>query len=110
MILKLKEGCITAKEILEDTNNIKEQIEQLRKRGIIQCSKYWEQWALGPNNIKLNTNILLTGREEEKQKVIESCNVPCCLYVEAVSIKEAVAFVVASIISESNVYLLNVLS
>ncbi len=41
--------------------------------------------------------------KRKKQKVIESCNAPCCLYVEAASIKEAKAFVVASIISESSV-------
>lgn len=35
--------------------------------------------------------------------MVESCNAPCCLYVEAASIKEAVAFVVASILSESSV-------
>ena len=103
MALKLEEGCITAKEILEDTNNIKAQIEQLRNRGITKSSVYWEQWASGPYDIRLNTSILLAGREEEKQKVVESCNAPCCLYVEAASIKEAKAFVVASIISESNV-------
>lgn len=103
MTLKLEEGCVTAKEILEYTNNISTQIEQLRNRGITKSHVYWEQWALGPNNIKLNTNILLAGREEEKQKVVESCNAPCCLYVEAASIKEAVAFVVASILSESSV-------
>ncbi len=34
MALKLEEECITAKEILEDTNNIKAQIEQLKNRGI----------------------------------------------------------------------------
>ncbi len=103
MALKLEEECITAKEILEDANNIKAQIEQLKNRGITKSSVYWEQWASGPNNIKLNTSILLAGREAEKQKVIESCNAPCCLYVEAASIKEAKAFVVASIISESSV-------
>ena len=103
MALKLEEGCITAKEILEDTYNIKAQIEQLRNRGITKSSVYWEQWASGPHDIRLNTSILLAGREEEKQKVVESCNAPCCLYVEAASIKEAKAFVVASIISESSV-------
>ncbi len=102
MALKLEEGCITAKEILEETNNIKAQIEQLRNRGITKSSVYWEQWASGPNRIKLNTSILLAGREKEKQKVIESCNAPCCLYVEATSTKEAIAFVVAAIISESD--------
>ena len=102
MALKLEEGCITAKEILENTNNIIAQIEQLSNRGITQCVKYWEQWAWGPD-IKLNTNILLAGREKEKEKVIEACNEPSCLYVEAASVKEAIAFVVASIISESDV-------
>ena len=53
MALKLEEGCITAKKILEDTNNIKVQIEQLRNRGITKSSVYWEQWASGPNRIKL---------------------------------------------------------
>lgn len=102
MALKLEEGCIIAKEILEEANNIKAQIEQLRNRGITKSSVYWEQWASGPNRIKLNTSILLAGREKEKQKVIESCNAPCCLYVEATSTKEAMAFVVAAIISESD--------
>ncbi len=68
MALKLEEECITAKEILEDTNNIKAQIEQLKNRGITKSSVYWEQWASGPNNIKLNTSILLAGREAEKTK------------------------------------------
>ena len=101
MALKLEEGCITAKEILEEANNIKAQIEQLKDRGTTNCHIYWERWAIGPN-IKLNTNILLTGREDERQKVIECCYTPSVLYVEAISVKEAIAFSVASVISESN--------
>lgn len=101
MALKLEEGCLTAKEILKETNNIKAQIEQLKNRGTTNCHIYWERWAIGPN-VKLNTNIILTGREDERQKVIECCYTPSVLYVEAISVKEAIAFSVASIISESN--------
>jgi len=99
--IKLEEGFRTAKEILEETNIIKAQIEQLKNRGITNCRVYWERWAIGPN-IKLNTNILIAGREDERQKVLEFCSTPSILYVEAISVKEAIAFSVASIISESD--------
>lgn len=99
-LLKLEEGLLTAKEILEETENIKIQIELLKNRGITNCFTYWEQWAIGPD-LKFNTEILLAGREEERQEIVKNCNTPNCLYVEAVSTKEAMAFVVASVISES---------
>ena len=99
--IKLEEGFRTAKEILEETNIIKAQIEQLKNRGITNCRVYWERWAIGPN-IKLNTNILIAGREDERQKVLEFCSTPSILYVEAISVKEAIAFSVASKIGRAS--------
>lgn len=101
MALKLDENLLTAQEVLEEVNNIKNQIEQFKNRGITNCHLYWEQWSTGP--IKLNTEILLAGREDERQKVLDKCNAPNCLYIEATSVKEAIAFAVASIISESEI-------
>lgn len=109
IILKLDENFLTAKEILsditkqnEEVDEIKVRLTQLSNRGLISGEKYWEQWSVGPC-IKLNTNILLVGRENEKEKLISCCYTPTCIYIEAASTKEAMAFAVASIINESDI-------
>lgn len=105
MSLKLDENLLTANEILEDIKSIskelvsiKEIITKLANRGLQTCSQFWDSWATG-KDIVLNYDIILSGRDDCKKRIWDTCDNPNVLYIEAISSKEAMAFAVASIIT-----------
>lgn len=107
MAIKLDDSFLTAQEILDEVKTlqkeseaINKQIDALANRGLIKCRTFWEQWSTGPN-ISLNVDIVLSGRTEARTTLLEKCQEPNCIYIEGISAKEAMAFAVATFISES---------
>jgi len=65
--------------------------------GVILPDEFWEEWSTGPN-IKLQPNILIGGRDEEKEKIL-NLEEPSIKVVKGVSREEAVAFIVTCFIT-----------
>ena len=62
---------------------------------------FWERWSTN-GKCTLNYNLLLGGREKEISKIEEIVSKPSIVLISALSIVEAKAFVVASILKKKN--------
>lgn len=65
--------------------------------GIQPTDDFWEEWVSGPK-IKLNQNILLGGRDKEKDKILTLSKNSSITIVEGLSREESLAFIVACFI------------
>src|SRR5690606_9007815 len=64
--------------------------------GIQPTDDFWEEWTSGPK-LKLNAEILLGGRNEEQQKVIEGLKRPSIFAVQGISREESLAFIISCV-------------
>lgn len=62
--------------------------------GIQPTDDFWEEWTAG-NKFKLNVEIILGGREAEKEKVIKLINQSSISSVQGISREESLAFIIA---------------
>ena len=62
--------------------------------GIQSTDDFWEEWSAGPK-IKLNPEILLGGRKEQVERIIDLSLSPNVTAIEATSREEALAFIVS---------------
>lgn len=65
--------------------------------GVVLPEDFWNEWATGIT-LQLKPNILLGGRDKEKNKVIESIKTPLILAVQSLSREESLAFILSSFI------------
>lgn len=103
---RLDQGLISVEELnanlksyQDSVRSIKEMIEKLCNDNFVSAEVFWERWATGPD-VCFRHSLLTSGREDEKAKVQEATKFPSLLYVEAVSVNEAMAFVVACLLEE----------
>lgn len=68
--------------------------------GVVLPEEFWENWITGFKN-KLNSNIILGGRENEKLKLVESIKNPSIITIQSVSREESLAFIMASFITDN---------
>ena len=83
-----------------------EMLRILPSSGYYLPERYWEKWAQG-KNISLPYQIILSGREEISQKIIDACEKPSLLVLRALSQNECIAFAIASILSCDKSHSLN---
>ncbi|MCD4747546.1 MAG: hypothetical protein K8R58_14720 [Bacteroidales bacterium] len=62
--------------------------------GIQPTDDFWEIWSSG-TKFQLNTDILLGGRNKEKEKIIELIKQPSIIPVQGVSREESLAFIIS---------------
>lgn len=104
---KLKEGIwkeilVIDAEILEEWIEIaptvgawlSKHIGKFPDEGIQSSDDFWEEWISG-EKFKLNPEILLGGREKEKEKIIDSIKKPSITPVQGISREESLAFIIA---------------
>lgn len=63
--------------------------------GIRSTEDFWEEWVSG-NKFDLNEKILLGGRNEQQQLLINSINSPAIIPIQGISREEALAFIISS--------------
>lgn len=76
-------------------------LDKLPGSGVETIDHWWNNWANG-NGFSLPYSIVLGGRNEEKTKVIDACESPKHVYLEANTQAEAIAFAIASICTNDN--------
>lgn len=65
--------------------------------GIMTADEFWEEWSIGPNGLVLLPEILIAGREYEKEQLLSTLQgVPTVKGVKASTKNEAIAFIIAS--------------
>ena len=72
----------------------KEHIGKYPSEGIQPTDDFWEEWTSG-TKFKLNAEILLGGRKEQQQKVIEGLKSPSIYAVQGISREESLAFIIS---------------
>lgn len=76
-------------------------LDKLPGSGVETIDHWWNNWANG-NGFSLPYSIVLGGRNEEKAKVIDACESPKHVYLEANTQAETIAFAIASICTNDN--------
>lgn len=69
--------------------------------GIQSIEDFWEEWSKGPN-IKLNSQLLLSGRKEDANKLLEYTSEPSITAVQGDSREEALAFIISCFKNDSS--------
>lgn len=64
-------------------------------QGVKSTEDFWKEWSTGPDNIKLNEQILLGGRKKEMDSLLELSTMPVVVGVQAISREEALAFIIS---------------
>ena len=67
--------------------------------GVVLPDDFWEEWSTGLKT-KLDSSIILGGREAESRKVIETIKSSTMLAVQSISREESLAFCIASFIND----------
>lgn len=75
-----------------------EKMRILPSGGYMLPETYWNRWAQG-EKLALPYEIILPGREEISQRVVDTCKKPSSLVVQALSQSEGIAFAIASIMT-----------
>lgn len=76
-------------------------VDKVVEVGFERIEDFWERWSTN-GKCTLDYNLLLGGREKEISKIKEVVSKPSVTLVSALSIVEAKAFVVASILTKQN--------
>lgn len=76
-------------------------LDKLPGSGVETIDHWWNNWANG-NGISLPYSIVLGGRNEVNGKVIDACESPKHIYLEANTQAETIAFAIASICTNDN--------
>lgn len=76
-------------------------IGKLPGNGIQSTDDFWEEWSTG-TKFNLNSDILLGGRETEKNKVLEAINTPSVLSVKGLAREESMAFIISCFKNEED--------
>lgn len=85
----------------DEQDGVLRQIVGQTQKGITPCERYWEQWSRG-EDLSLNYDIVLAGRDEAQQSVRTVCKNPQVIYIQAVSQQEAIAFSVAAVLNSKD--------
>ena len=75
-----------------------EKLRILPSGGYMLPETYWNRWAQG-EKMTLPYEIILPGREEISQRIVDTCKTPSSLVIQALSQSEGVAFAIASIMT-----------
>ena len=67
--------------------------------GVVFPDDFWEEWSTGLKT-KLDSSIILGGREDESRKVIETIKSSTMLVVQSISREESLTFCIASFIND----------
>lgn len=75
-----------------------EKRRMLPSGGYMLPETYWNRWAQG-EKMTLPYKIILPGREEISQRIVDTCKTPSSLVIQALSQSEGIAFAIASIMT-----------
>lgn len=75
-----------------------EKLRILPSGGYMLPETYWNRWAQG-EKMTLPYEIILPGREEICQRVVDTCKTPSSLVIQALSQSEGIAFAIASVLN-----------
>ena len=64
--------------------------------GIVTADEFWEEWSIGPNDLRLFPEIIIAGREHEKKILLSVLlGKPKIVAIKASTKNEAIAFIIA---------------
>lgn len=108
MQIEMQKGFLKVDDVLnalnqqkKDLEKISQKVQSLLHRGVLEASTYWDMWAIGANGLKLEYEIVLSGRKKISDEVLKACNTPMHVCIEAKSQSDALAFTVATILKYS---------
>lgn len=108
MQIEMQKGFLKVEDVLDALNLQKKELEKISQkvqllshRGVLGASIYWDMWAIGANGLKLEYDIVLSGRKKISDEVLKACNTPMHVCIEAKSQSDALAFIVATILKYS---------
>lgn len=102
--MDVQRGFLRAEDILselkyamdEEFQHIQKKLDKLLRRGVSSCSDYWSRYSIIDTEKKLPLSIILCGREGIVSNIMEICNNPSLLNIEAATQKESLAFACAA--------------
>ena len=108
MQIEMQKGFLKVDDVLnvleqqkKDLEKISLKVQQLWKRGVIDAYTFWDIWATGANGLKLEFDIVLSGRQIVSDEILKACCTPTFVCIEAKSQSDSLAFAVATILKHS---------
>ncbi len=79
-----------------------EKLNKTKQYGVETIDQWWDKWSKG-YQFTLPTSLILAGRENETNYIVEACQYNRSIYIESQSQKESIAFIIASFIQTNTV-------
>jgi hypothetical protein len=70
--------------------------------GIVLPEDFWEEWSTGPN-LKLDSSIILGGRENERNEILNLITLSNIIAIQGTSREEVIAFIISSLMVDDNI-------
>ena len=108
MQIEMQKGFLKVDDVLnvleqqkKDLEKISSKVQQLWKRGVLDAYAFWNMWATGANGLKLDFDIVLSGRKIVSDEILKACCTPTFVCIESKSLSDSLAFAVATILKYS---------
>lgn len=108
MLVEMQKGFLKVDDIRDalilqkvELEKVYQKVQQLKHRGVVEATTYWDMWATGANSLKLNYDIVLSGRKTATDEILKACTTPMYVCIESNSLSDALAFAVATILKSS---------